>query len=207
MLRIIFVRHGRTSWNVEGRVQGGGALDDVGRSQAEALALRLRDEPLAAVYASPALRARQTAGAVARYHGLPVMRRSLLRDMDYGKYAGLLVSDVRREDPELFRKWREAPDSVHFEGGDRLADLRSRVQRFIKTIVRQHPDGAVLAATHDSPVRIAASIAMGIDDSRHNDPDLITPLASVTILGFNGESMELLTHKDISHLKGVSDGA
>ena len=61
MLRLILARHGRTSWNVQGRVQGGGGLDEVGRAQVAALTQRLAAEPITAVYASPAWRARQTA--------------------------------------------------------------------------------------------------------------------------------------------------
>ena len=56
MLRLFFVRHGRTSWNAEGRVQGGGGWDGVGRMQAAALGEHLRSEHFDAIYASPALR-------------------------------------------------------------------------------------------------------------------------------------------------------
>ncbi|MEX2431623.1 MAG: histidine phosphatase family protein [Dehalococcoidia bacterium] len=208
MLRIIFVRHGRTNWNVEGRVQGGGSLDAVGRTQAAALAERLRAEPIAAVYASPALRARQTARATAHLHGLPVRQSVLLRDMDYGKYGGLLVSDIKGSDPDLFQRWVEAPHTVHFEGGDRLADLRERIQRFIGRTQSEHGEGTVLAATHDSPVRVAASLALGMDDSHHNEPQLVTALASVTVVAVNGTgSVELLAHNDVSHLRGIDGSA
>jgi broad specificity phosphatase PhoE len=143
-----------------------------------------------------------------------------LRDMDYGRYAGSLVSDVLKEDPELFHRWREAPHTVQFEGGDRLADLRGRIERFIGAVATHHTDGVVLAATHDSPVRVAASLALGLDDSHHNDKQLVTPLASVTILrvddagrqadgtrlGVNGTALELLAHNDVSHLRGIDGG-
>ena len=112
MLRFLFVRHGRTPWNVQGRVQGGGGLDEVGRAQAAALGERLSSEPITAIYASPALRARQTATAVASRHGLKVRQRSLLRDMDYGKIAGALLSDVEARDPDLVERWRARPDTV-----------------------------------------------------------------------------------------------
>ena len=49
MLQMLFVRHGRTTWNVEGRVQGGGDLDEVGRTQAMALANRLSEEKIVTV--------------------------------------------------------------------------------------------------------------------------------------------------------------
>jgi broad specificity phosphatase PhoE len=206
MLRLIFVRHGRTPWNVQGRVQGGGGLDEVGRAQAARLGAALAAEPLAAVYASPALRARQTGRAVARLHGLPVRQRRLLADLDYGRYAGALLADVQREQPELFAAWRAAPHTVQFEGGERLGDLRERVRRFIAQAYANHDGATVLAATHDSPVRVAASLALGLGDERHTDPDLRTPLASVTELLVEGPHLRLARHKDVAHLAGIDDG-
>ena len=84
--RFHFVRHGRTTWNVEGRVQGGGNLDRLGVAQACALAARLADRAFDAVYASPYPRTRQTAcrsprtgadGAEAEGFLPSVMRRRL----------------------------------------------------------------------------------------------------------------------------------
>ena len=206
MLRIIFVRHGRTPWNVQGRVQGGGALDDVGRAQAAALGERLRGEPLEAIYASPALRARQTAQAVARRHHLPVRQRSLLRDLDYGRFAGSLLADVSKERPGLVEQWRDHPHTVHFEGGERLADLRARIRRFIFDVGLAHPDGTVLASTHDSPVRTAVCLAMGLDDAEHNRADLKTPLGSVTVLEVRGDEWTIGLHNDVGHLEPAASG-
>ena len=205
-MRLIFVRHGRTPWNVQGRVQGGGALDEVGRAQAAALAERLSTESLAAIYASPALRARQTAQAVARRHAMSVQQRSLLRDLDYGRYAGALLADVEKERPELVKQWRDHPHTVHFDGGEELADLRARVQRFIREVAQRHPERTVLAATHDSPVRVAASLALDLDDSEHNRDDLRTKLASITILEVNGAGITMPVHNDASHLEGIDGG-
>jgi probable phosphoglycerate mutase len=206
MLRLLFVRHGRTPWNVQGRVQGGGGLDEIGRAQAVRLGEALAAEPLAAVYASPALRARQTARAVAHLHGLPVRQRRLLADLDYGRYAGALLADVQRERPDLFETWRAAPHTVHFDGGERLADLRERVRRFIAQAHANHDGATVLAATHDSPVRVAASLALGLGDEKHTDPDLRTPLASITELEVEGPHLRLVRHKDAAHLAGIDDG-
>jgi probable phosphoglycerate mutase len=203
MLRFLFVRHGRTPWNVQGRVQGGGGLDEVGRAQAVALGERLSSEPISAIYASPALRARQTATAVARRHGLKVRQRSLLRDMDYGKIAGALLSDAEARYPGLVKRWRTRPDTVQFEGGDSLDDLRRRIQRFIRETVTAHGSGTVLAATHDSPVRVAASLALGIDDSHHMQPEMRVPLASLTVLEVDGGLMHLALRHDEAHLEGI----
>ena len=206
MLRLILVRHGRTAWNLLGRVQGGGALDDVGRAQVSALAERLSGERISVVYSSPALRARQTASAVAERLGLPVRRAMLLRDLHYGKLAGALVADVEAREPGLLARWRASPHTVRFEGGESVPELRTRIARFIARTAQQHDGATVLAATHDSPVRVAASLALGLDDSQHTQEHLRTRLASVTELSVDGETITLPVHNDVGHLRGI-DGA
>ena len=203
MLRLILVRHGRTSWNVQGRVQGGGGLDEVGRAQVAALTQRLAAEPIAAVYASPAWRARQTAQPLADALGLPVRRRSLLRDMDYGRYAGAFVADVMRDDPDLLHRWRTEPQNVTFDGGENLAALRGRIERFIRDMAAAHPEGTVFAATHDSPVRMAVAIAHGLLDSSHRDEWIKTSYASLTALEVEDGAVRLASHNDVAHLAGI----
>jgi broad specificity phosphatase PhoE len=206
MLRLLLVRHARTTWNAEGRVQGGGGLDELGRAQAAALAERLRDESLDAIYASNTLRARQTAKAVARTRGMKVRERHLLRDLDYGRLAGAFLADFQRESPGLIEQWRDHPETVHFESGESLADLRRRISRFIVDLSAVHSTGTVLAATHDSPVRVAASLALGLDDSHHNRKDLVTANASLNVFEIEGSEITLRSHNDVDHLKGVGDG-
>ncbi|MDE2837420.1 MAG: histidine phosphatase family protein [Chloroflexota bacterium] len=203
MLRLILARHGRTSWNVQGRVQGGGGLDEVGRAQVTALTGRLADEPITAVYASPAWRARQTAQPLADALGLPVRRRRLLRDLDYGRYAGALVADVMQEDPDLFHRWRTEPHTVTFDGGENLAALRGRIERFIREMSAGHPDGTVFAATHDSPVRMAVSIAHGLPDSSHREDWIKTTYASITELHVENGVVRAACHNDAAHLAGI----
>ena len=202
MPRLLFVRHGRTTWNAEGRVQGGGDLDGVGLAQAAALSARLRDEPLTVVYASPFPRTRQTASIVAGPHGLRVGLLPLLRDLDYGHLSGALLSEMREKHADLLERWRDAPHTVHFPGGESLADLRARVERAIAIVIERHPEGSVLCVTHDSPVRIVVSLALGLDDSHHNDADLVTPLASLTVVEVDANGMRLEVRQDAAHLEG-----
>ena len=190
-----------------GRVQGGGALDDVGREQAAALAERLSGERISVVYSSPALRARQTASAVAERLGLPVRRAMLLRDLSYGKLAGALVADVEAREPGLLERWRASPHTVRFEGGESVPELRARIARFIARTAERHDGATVLAATHDSPVRVAASLALGLDDSQHTQARLRTRLASITELSIDGGLIALPVHNDVGHLQGIDGGA
>ena len=160
-------------------------------------------EPITAVYASPAWRARQTAQPLADALGLPLRRRRLLRDLDYGRYAGAFVADVMREAPGLFERWRTEPHTVTFDGGENLAALRGRIERFIRAMVAAHPNGTVVAATHDSPVRMAVSIAHGLPDSSHREEWIKTSYASVTTLEVEDGALRLASHNDVAHLAGI----
>ena len=67
------------------------SLSEAGRRRALALATRLREEPLTAVYATQWLRTRQTAAPAADARGLPV------RTYDAGEPAGELAARLRRD--------------------------------------------------------------------------------------------------------------
>ena len=203
MPRLFFVRHGRTAWNAQGRVQGGGSLDAVGTAQAIALARRLRGQSFAAAYASPFARTRQTASIVAGAHGIRVQLLPLLRDFDYGHLSGALLSEVRQDDPTLWERWRDAPETVQFPGGESLGGLRRRIRRAIDIICERHPDGDVLCVTHDSPVRVAVSLALGLDDAHHNDDALVTPVASLTVIGASPDGLTMELQRSTAHLEGI----
>ncbi|MDP2256882.1 MAG: histidine phosphatase family protein, partial [Polaromonas sp.] len=66
--RIIAIRHGETTWNVDTRIQG--HLDipliDSGHSLAWRMALALKDDPITSIYASDVSRAWETAHYIGR---------------------------------------------------------------------------------------------------------------------------------------------
>jgi broad specificity phosphatase PhoE len=200
-VRLILVRHGRTEFNAQGRVQGGGRLDSLGRSQVKSVAERLAHEPLAAIYASPFTRAQQTARAIARPHGLPIRQRALLRDIHYGIYSGMLFTDARLSDPALWGRWAQAPHMVSFPEGESLGDLRGRLIRFLGEICRNHPGQSIVAVSHDSPIRVISCIAQGLGDSHHHQH--VVGVASVTVVEFTSDGPRLLVHSDQQHLEGI----
>ncbi len=201
MPRLILICDGQTDWDIEQRVQGGGEVNALGRAQAAALAERLRTERVAAVYSSPALRARQTARILAQPHILTVRQRSDLRDIDYGSYGGKYTADVQRQDPDLWKQWVEAPHTVQFPGGEGLPDLRERMERFLSSLAGNDSAETPLAVTHDSPIRTAVSIALGVDDSHHHQ--FVVQAASMTVMEVTEAGCQLLALNDTAHLEDV----
>lgn len=115
---ILLIRHGQTTYNVEGRLPGqlpGVPLTDEGRRQAHAAAVALSAVPLSAVLTSPLERARETAEILARGWGVAVREDPRLMDTDVRRWAGQKLEDVNKQDPA----WKafldnptEPPDGV-----------------------------------------------------------------------------------------------
>ncbi len=83
---IYCIRHGESCYNAEGRLQGQSAtpLSPLGLRQAEAMAMALRAQPIAAIYASPLPRAMQTAEALGRAIGVAVIPDPRLMEINVG---------------------------------------------------------------------------------------------------------------------------
>ena len=103
MTPLWLVRHGETDWNLAGRWQGQSPhappLNPVGQAQAEALLTQLNGFVFDAVYSSDLLRALQTAEIAAAKLRLPVQIEPRLREINQGKWEGMLGSDVARQYP------------------------------------------------------------------------------------------------------------
>lgn len=89
-MRIILVRHGQTKWNSEGRVQGRTdiPLNARGMAQAEAVGEWLSGRKIDAVYASPLMRAHDTAKAIADRQGVCVKLLGEMIEIDFGLWEG-----------------------------------------------------------------------------------------------------------------------
>lgn len=83
-MRIIFVRHGEPDYDND-------CLTDNGIIQAKNTALRLKDENISAVYASPMGRARETASFTAEEHGLEVQVLDFMHEIDWGGRNGASI--------------------------------------------------------------------------------------------------------------------
>jgi len=150
MARIVLVRHGQTEWNREERFRGqvDVPLNEVGRAQAQAVARRLQDVTLAAVYSSPLSRALETARPTAQAHGLAVQPEPGLLDINYGEWGGLSPEEARARDPELLACWLNDPGRAIFPGGEGLADVQARAMAAIERMVQQHQGQTVVAVGH-----------------------------------------------------------
>jgi len=171
MTRIILVRHGQTAWNIDAggdeRFRGRTdlPLDNTGLAQAHALAARLTDHLIVAVYSSPLQRAVQTAQPIAQRLGLPVQPLPGLIDINYGDWQGLSHSGVARTYPNLYQRWLEKPHLVKFPGGESLRQVRRRAMTALRQVVARHEGNVVLLVAHQVVNKVLVCAMLGLDNS------------------------------------------
>src|SRR5580658_7967421 len=143
--RLVLVRHGESTWNALGLVQGQAAspgLTDRGRRQTETLAQELLGRPVIALVSSDLVRARQTAEIIAIRVGVPVVLDERLRERDLGVFEGgpsaSLTTAATGIDGDRVVDAEARPDR-----GESVRDLYERVASFIDSVARG-PDGDVV---------------------------------------------------------------
>ncbi|MCT0213016.1 MULTISPECIES: histidine phosphatase family protein [unclassified Synechococcus] len=152
-LRLLLVRHGQSSFNVEHRVQGRddrSSLTELGQRQATASGAALRPLSLQAVYSSPLRRAEQTATLLlaAQGGGLIATLDDDLLEVDLEPWSGLLVSELRQRFPEQHRLWRQSPEQLELRRGDGsvyrpIVELMAQARRFLDRLLQRFTDPSV----------------------------------------------------------------
>lgn len=169
MTRIILVRHGQTAWNIgtgerfRGRVDL--PLDDTGLAQAHALAERLTDQSIVAVYSSPLKRAVETARPTAQQLGLPIQPLPGIIDINYGDWQGLSPAEVAKVYPDLYRRWLEKPHLVRFPSGESLRQVRLRGLAALKQVATRHEGQVVLLVAHQVVNKVLVCAMLGLGNS------------------------------------------
>jgi broad specificity phosphatase PhoE len=161
---LIFVRHGATEWNAEGRLQGQEdiALSAEGRRQAAALAPLVARLHPRHVVCSDLRRAHETATLLG--HPASVLDPRL-READLGAWTGLRSADLRATAGEQYRDWRAGRYTP--PNAEPWAALCARVDAVLTEL--QGRAGATLIVTHGGVIRAACALLIGLQ------PEVIKP--------------------------------
>jgi len=188
---IAFVRHGQTP--TTGKILPGRAkglhLAEQGLAQAEAAAARLAAYgTVAAVYASPLERTRETAAPIGRALGLPVTVERGLLECDFGSWTG-------RELKELYKlpEWQQVqrtPSSFRFPGGESFLEMQARASDAVRRIVAAHPGEAVVCVSHADPIKVVVADAMG-SHLDHFQRFGVSP-CSITVIAYSAAGPNVL---------------
>ncbi len=159
---VLLVRHGQTPTTgstLPGRAPGL-HLSDVGRTQADGAAARIAGlKNVAAVYASPLERTRETAAPIGKVRKLRVRRDKGLLECDFGEWTGSALKDLYKK-PE-WKTVQQYPSGFRFPGGESFAEMQLRITRALEGLSAKHRGETVVAVSHADPIKAAVAAALG----------------------------------------------
>ena len=151
--------HGLLGKVLAGRMPGVG-LTERGRAEIAAVAERLAADKVAALYASPLDRTRESAEIVSARLGLPVEYRDDLIELDYGEWTGATF-DAIRADPR-WRLWSGTRSIASIPGGETMREVQHRAVEALMELHAHHPDDTIAIVSHGDVIRAALVFALGM---------------------------------------------
>lgn len=162
MTTFLLIRHGLT--DAVGTLMTGHEpgvhLNATGRDQAATLPQRLNNVPLAAIYASPLERTRQTAQPVADARGLQMQIEPRFIEVDFGGWTNRRLADLAG-DPhwQLYNAYRGVSRPPQGEG---LIDVQARTVEALLDLHERHPHEVVAIVSHADTLRAILLYFLGM---------------------------------------------
>ncbi len=214
-MRVIILRHGQSTYNSQGRIQGRSdrsVLTDRGLEDARLTGIALTGLEFAAAYTSPLQRAQQTATTVLTSLGQQdrLQTDDRLLEIDLPLWETMFNQEVREKYAEQYQAWKERPhelkmslpqaDSSQQEFFPVLA-LYEQATTFWQNIIPQHQGKTILIVAHNGINRALISTALGIPARLYHS--IQQSNCGVTVLNFSGawgENVQLESLNQTSHL-------
>jgi broad specificity phosphatase PhoE len=175
-------------------------LSEVGHRQAEEAGQFLSQWRMDKVYASPMVRAQQTATAVGRPHGLSPEPVEALIEADLGRWEGLNWDEIKQREPEEYERFVARPDVHGYGGGESISAVRERAIPALEDVMQRHLGGVVAIVSHRIVIRacVAYLIGMPLAEARRLSPST----CGISLLRYRRGEMEVVTFNSQFHLSG-----
>ncbi len=196
------IRHGETTFNLEGRMQGQMDVDlsDKGFDQAIKLSEHLLSYHADVIYSSPLKRAYQTAVLYQHKTHLPLILRDELKEIALGSWEGKTWKEINDDNHSFFTQsmLKDTDTSVH--GGETLKAFQKRVTDHLYELAKKHDQEDVIIFTHGGNIRMILFHINGID--LNNSYDLKIDNASITTLKWHidKKQFEIISINKTAHL-------
>ena len=145
MVQIVLIRPGSTDYDLQGRITGNLdiPLNEQGREQAASAVEFLKDRSLTALYCSAGRSAIEMAELIGSALKLKPKTIERLENLNHGLWQGMLIEDVKRKQPKVYKQWQEHPENVCPPEGEMLGQLTERVEAVLDKLLRKHRFGTV----------------------------------------------------------------
>jgi len=164
--RLYLIRHGQINGYEKFPVYGHTDVDmtKTGNLQMEKMAERLSLTEIKAIYSSDLKRSNKGALQIARYHDVPIYSLPELREMCFGDWEGLTLSEIRNRFPEEVQKRQE--DLLHYNipgEGESIKQFSERISNCLERILGEQKDNDFVIVAHGGVNRVILCNALGLD--------------------------------------------
>jgi alpha-ribazole phosphatase len=166
--RLYLVRHGQVVGFEELRANGHTDVDitKTGRLQMEDLAERLHLIDIDMIYSSDLIRTERGALIIGRHHNKPYLKKRELREIYFGDWEGMSLSEIEKDYPGEFEK--RLGDIANYRppgNGESMGDVFRRVLSCLTDILNENIGNTILIVAHGGVNRLILCEALGMDIS------------------------------------------
>lgn len=194
-MEIYIVRHGETVWNVEKKMQGKSdiELNEKGRELAGRLGEALENVHFDRIYASPLIRAYETACLIRGHRNIPIIRDERLIEIGFGELEGSVFTDWLKTDC-AYRFFFTNPDKyVPAEGGETLQSVKDRTQEFLREVIEPlHKDTERIMIVAHGCVNKGLMCHIEGNDLAHYWGTGLQKNCEATIFSYDGQEYKLV---------------
>ena len=158
-MKLYYVRHGQTDWNVESKMQGGASekeLNEIGIKQAEEARELLKNKKYDIVISSPMNRAIKTAEIINSGKNIEIITDERIRERMLGELEGHQVTPEREKEIWDYNK------NVDIKGGENLHQFEKRILDFVNEIKEKYSNKTVLVVAHGGVAKVLKSYLYGM---------------------------------------------
>lgn len=202
--RLLLARHGVTAWNARHVWQGHRdvPLTDLGRRQAQALAQRVADESVDAIWTSDLARASETAEIVGARIGRTPHVTTLLREIDVGAWEGLDPATIAEREPDVVAALGRGEDLPRGGTGETVAAFQARVVRGFDAACADTAGGTLLLVAHGGVNKVLLAYLLGMRKA-HVGRLTSGGNASLSEVVFGAHGPQLVRLNDAHHTRGL----
>ncbi|MDO5031078.1 histidine phosphatase family protein [Corynebacterium sp.] len=170
--QLILIRHGQTTYNASGRMQGhvDTELSEVGYEQARAAASLLAEKNITAIVSSDLQRARETARVIGEALGMTPLVDARLRETNLGLWQGMTSAEVDAQHPGARAIWRHDPTWAPPQGESRV-EVAQRSRPVVDELMRTHDawdEGPVLIVGHGGAISALTCHLLGLEHHQYS---------------------------------------
>jgi len=149
-MNIYFVRHGESEGNLNGVHQGEKVpLSETGKQQARLVAKRFKNIKIDTIYASPYLRAKQTAEIIAKELSRPIEYWEQLKELKRpSEIEGLKYNDPKASEIKRIIRENQIKADWKFSDDESFNDLLLRAKQIEKHLLDHHKEDNILCVSH-----------------------------------------------------------